>query len=274
MFYAQIVAASAHRARQPRPAAVNSFIFNKGIYGRKIAHIQGMKKLLGFSLMAVGLLCADSPAVNPAQQIYDAGIRQTAEGKLAEARGTLQGLIDAYPHDRLALDARGAIDATLLFEEGQARVKSGKYETGRVAFETLIAVYPENPLAERARQAVEAIAEKEKLTRPVIKSLEFRDFDAIPADAIRAELEAREVRLSVGQPCRPKDLEQAKVTLAEILAEKGVTHVRIEAQTRAIPPDSVAVIFSVEKPRASLLRSPWRIIHRSHPAADSQGAGI
>jgi hypothetical protein len=38
-----------------------------------------------------------------------------------------------------------------------------------------------------------------------------------------------------------------------------VAHVRVEARTRAVPPDSVAVIFTVEKSRASLLRSPWRL---------------
>ena len=102
-----------------------------------------MKKLLGFSLIAAALLYADAPVGESAREIYNTGIRQTAEGKLAEARTTLRGLVDVYPHDPLALEAKGAIDATLLFEEGQARVKTGKYDTARLAFETLIAVYPD-----------------------------------------------------------------------------------------------------------------------------------
>lgn len=218
-----------------------------------------MKRLLGLSLLAGTMLYADTSAANPARQLYDAGIQQTQEGKFETARTTLQTLVNSYPQDPLALQAKGAIDATLLFEDGQARAKAGKYETARVAFETLIAVYPENPLAERAKAAIAALAEKEKGNRPVVKAMEFRDLQAVPADEIRAAMEAREIRLSVGKPCRSKDIEQAKVALEEILAERGVANVRVEAQTRAIPPNAVDVIFTVEKSRASLLRSPWRL---------------
>lgn len=197
---------------------------------------------------------AAAPA-DTAGQLYDSGTRQLTEGKLADARTTFQTLLDLYPHDPLALDAKGAIDATLLYEEGQARAKSGKYETARVAFETLIVVYPENPLAARAKSAIEAIDDKEKVTRPVLRSVEFRDVAAIPVDEIRAEMDAREVRLSVGQPCRAKDVKQAKAALAEILAEKGVAHVKVEARTRTVSPHAVAVIFTVEKTHAWLWRS-------------------
>ncbi len=232
-----------------------------------------MKRILGLSLLAATLLCADTPAADPARRIYDAGMRQTEEGNFAGARTTLQTLVSAYPKDPLALEAKGAIDATLLFEEGQTRAKAGKYETARLAFETLIAVYPENPLAGRAKLAIAAIAEKEKVNRPVVKAMEFRDVPAVPAEEIRAAMEAREVRLTVGKPCRWKDIEQAKVALEEILAEKGVANARVEAQTRAIPPDAVAVIFTVEKPRTSVRRSPWRLAmagwHRVRPRTDA-----
>lgn len=228
--------------------------------------------------MAAALLHADTPAVNPATQLYATGIRQTEEGKLADARATLRTLVDTYPHDPLALDAKGAIDATLLFEDGQARVKAGKYQTARVAFETLIAVYPDNPLAARAKSAVDAICEKEKTSRPVVKSMEFRDVDAVPVDEIRAAMAAREVRLNVGQPCHPKDLQQAKAVLEEILTEKGVVHPRVEARLRTVPPDAVMVIFTVEKSRASVLGSPWRLAmagwRRVHPAAEAQSEGL
>jgi outer membrane protein assembly factor BamD (BamD/ComL family) len=216
-----------------------------------------MKSFLGSALLMTAMLyAADTP-----QKIYDTGIRQTAAGNLAEARNTLSEILDAYPHDALAVDARGAIDATMLFEEGQARAKAGRYETARVAFETLVAVYPENPLVPRAKAGIAALPAK-KQPRPVVQALEFRDVDAVPADDIRAEQDAREVRLSVGQTCRAKDVEQAKTVLGEILAEKGITHVRIEAQTRTLSPNAVAVVFTVEKPRASLL-TPWRMLHRT-----------
>jgi outer membrane protein assembly factor BamD (BamD/ComL family) len=130
--------------------------------GHKIALFTHMK-FLGFAILALAAaLQADTPAADSARQLYDSGMRQTAEGKLADARTTLQGLIDRYPKNPLAIDAKGAIDATLLFEEGQARAKAGKYETARVAYETLIAVYPENPLAAYAKSAIEGIARRKK----------------------------------------------------------------------------------------------------------------
>ena len=218
-------------------------------------------KLLGLPLlaMAAALLRADNTAVNPARQLYDTGIRQTEEGKLADARATLRTLLDTYPQNPLAVDAKGAIDATLLFEEGQTRAKAGKYATARVAFATLIAVYPESPLAARANACLEAIAGKEKASHPIVQSMEFRDVDGVPPDEIRAALEAREVRLTVGQPYRSKDVPQAKLAVEQILAERGLAHARVEAKMRAIAPNSVAVIFTVEKPHASMLGAPWRL---------------
>jgi tetratricopeptide (TPR) repeat protein len=237
-----------------------------------------MKRILGLSLLAATMVYAGTPAADPVRQLYEAGIRQTTEGNLDVARTTLQSLVDCYPKDPLALQAKGAIDATLLFEEGQARTKAGKYETARLAFETLIAVYPENPLAERAKPAIQTIAEKEGKSRPVVKTMEFRDVRTVPVEEIRAAMEEREVRLSVGKPCRPRDIERAKVALEEILAEKGMANVRVQAQTRAVPPNAVDVIFTVEKARASLLRSPWRLAmagwHRIRPGTDAQDSGL
>jgi outer membrane protein assembly factor BamA len=163
-----------------------------------------------------------------------------------------------YPRDPLALQAKGAIDATLLFEEGQARARAGKYETARPAFETLIAVYPENPLAKRAQPASAAIAEKEKANRRVVNALEFRDVGMLPAEEIAAGLEEREVRLRVGKPYRARDVEQARTAIEEIVAGNGAERVRIQAETRTVAPHAVDVIFTVEKPR-SLLRTPWRM---------------
>ena len=49
-----------------------------------------MKRLLGLSLLAGAMLYADTPATGPARQLYDAGIRQTQEGKFEVARTTLK----------------------------------------------------------------------------------------------------------------------------------------------------------------------------------------
>jgi predicted Zn-dependent protease len=235
-----------------------------------------MKRIIALCLFAATLLCADTPAAGPARLLYDTGIRQTAEGNFKAARATLQSLVDSYPKDPLAFEARGAIDAMLLFDEGQTRARAGKYETARVAFETLIAVYPENPLAARAKSALESLAGKAKARRPVVKAMEFRDVRAVPVEEIQAAMEAREVRLAVGRPCRPKDIEQARTALEEILAEKGVANARVEAQTRAVPPHAVDIIFTVERTRGSLLLAPWRLAmagwHRVRPAADPPDA--
>jgi 3-dehydroquinate synthase class II len=92
-----------------------------------------------------------------------------------------------------------------------------------------------------------------------VKALEFRDVGDVPVEEIRAGLEEREVRLAAGRPYRARDVEQATTALEEILAEKGMEHVRIQAQTRVAAPHAVEVIFTVEKTRTSLLRAPWRL---------------
>jgi len=236
-----------------------------------------MREFLGLALLA-GMALADTPGAGSARLLYDTGIRQTAEGKLEAARATLQTLVDNYPKDPLALDAKGAIDATLLFQEGQARARAGRYQAARLAFETLAAVYPENPLVERAKAALDALAEKEKANRRVVQALEFRHVRAVPVEDLRLALEEREIRLAVGQPYRSRDIWQAKMALGEILAEKGVSDVRIQAQTRAVPPGAVDVIFTVERLRGSLLRSPWRWAtagwRRVRPGSDGQDSGL
>jgi tetratricopeptide (TPR) repeat protein len=237
-----------------------------------------MRHILGLSLLAATMAFADTPA-DRAKQLFDTGIQQTTDGKFEAARATLKILVDNYPKDPLALQAKGAIDATLLFEEGQTRTKAGKYETARLAFETLIAVYPENPLVDKAKTALDTLAEKEKGSRKVVKAMEFRDVSVASADEIEAAMDAREVRLGVGRPYRSRDLEQAKTAVTEILAEKGVANARVQAQTRTVAPDAVDVIFTVEKTRASLLSSPWRLAlagwHRVRPgSAEPQDAGL
>lgn len=237
-----------------------------------------MKRILGLSLLAATMLFADAPVADPAKTLYETGLRQTSEGKFEVARTTLQTLVNSYPHDPLALQAKGAIDATMLYEEGQTRTKAGKYETARLAFETLIAVYPENPLVERAKAALTTLAEKEKGSHMVVKAMEFRDMHAVPVEVIRAAMAEREVRLSEGKPYRTRDIEQAKTVIEEVLSERGVQNIRVEAQTRAVRPDAVDVIFTAEKPRASLLKTPWRLAmagwHRVRPGSDSQDGGL
>lgn len=216
-----------------------------------------------FVLFFAGVVFAETPAAGPAQSLYDSGMRLTVEGKLADARTSFQDLIDLYPHNPLAIDAKGAIDATLLFEEGQARAKAGKFQTAHVAFETLIEVYPDNPLVDRAKTVLAAIDSKDRGSETVLQSVEFRHVAAVSVDEIRAQLDAREVRLTVGQPYRSKDVRQAKLALEEILAENGAGHVKIEARTRSVAPHQVAVIFTVEKPHS------W-IFHSRQPAAGAE----
>lgn len=225
-----------------------------------------MKCLVGLLFSAL-LLCADTPDAENARQLYDLGMRQTEAGKLADARGTFQVLADRYPRDPLAFKVEGAIDATLLFDEGQSLAKAGKYETARVAYTTLVEVYPESPLASRASAAMQALAAKEK-DRLVVNAVEFRDLKAISADEVRAAMDAREVRLRAGIPYRSKDIEQAKVVLEEILAERGIAKARIATQKRSVAHDAVKVIFTVEKPRGSLLPSP---LHWRRTRTDSAG---
>jgi hypothetical protein len=212
MFYAQIVAASAHRAdMDPAVRLHKSLCFQCLICGRKIALLTlGMKVSGDFDTAGGGPVARRHSGRRFRPTALRFGIRQTAEGKLADARATLQTWSIPIPQDPLALQAKGAIDATLLFEEGQARTKAGKYETARVAFETLIAVYPENPAGRRT---------PERPWRPL------REGKGLPAGGevagiprCRGGAGGGDSRRAGGpgsaperrQPCRSKDVEQAE----------------------------------------------------------------
>ena len=75
---------------------------------------------------------------------------------------------------------------------------------------------------------------------------------------------------------RTQLLDQWNATMAPF-AEDTCVHQFFEAQA-AKTPDAVAVIFTVEKSRASLLRSPWRLAmagwHLVRPPADALTTGI
>ncbi len=218
-----------------------------------------MNRFVGLSLFAAALLYADNPAATPASQLFHTGMQQIEQGNVAGGRATLANLLAVYPKDPLALQAKGAMDAADLLQEAQARLKAGKYDTARVAFRTLIAVYPESPLAARGKAALHGLEEKERSTARTVKAVEIRDVPNVPVEELRAAMDAREVRLSVGKPCHPKDVVQAKTALEEILVEKGLTNARVDAQTRAVSHDAVQVIFTFEKTHGSLLGAPWRL---------------
>jgi hypothetical protein len=201
-----------------------------------------MKTLAGLLL----LVCMGAPArsYDPAERLYEKSTKLLEKRRLEAARAMLQTLIHEYPYSPRAADARMAIDATLLFEEAEERLKAGQYGTARVAFETLIAVYPETCLAKPAAAQVKvAQARDEARPRILVRSIRFDGFDKVPVEDILKRFREREAALRVEAPYDPRDLEEARALLLELLAERGESDARIEVEVHQPRPQTVEIRF-------------------------------
>jgi hypothetical protein len=153
----------------------------------------------------------------------------------------------------LAVGFGGAADpARDLFDEAQRYMREGRFDTGRCALETLIGVYPESPLAAQAKAAIRASyqAEKRQSVTLTVRNIEIRRL-GIPYEEIRRQFDAHEVALAKGRAYDPRDVEQARAVLADLVAEKGSPGARIRMEARAVRPHRVDIVFSLVKERAA-----------------------
>ena len=163
-----------------------------------------------------------------AQLLFNTGVQDVESGKLDRARLTLQTLVNTYPNDPLAREAKDQLDAINLYEEGQDRMRQGRYQAAAFTFQTLTSVYPESTLAAMANEARRKAEEAhESLTvRLTVRSVDWKWLGLAPAE-IRKLFEDREVRLAAGREFDPRDVEQARVALTELLNAQIRTEARM-----------------------------------------------
>lgn len=151
----------------------------------------------------------------------------------------------------MACFAQTSDPAAQLYEEGQQRVRDGRYDTARVTFQTLIAVYPQSPFARQAAIAIRESLETERARsiRLTVRSVHIRKTGRLSEREIRRSFDECEVRLAPGRPYDPRDVEQARAALAEILVANGIAQPQIKTEARAIRRHSVAVILTVIPPK-------------------------
>jgi len=208
-----------------------------------------MKLLPGLLLIAAlapGRAVRDTDG---AGQLFEKGVKLAEKGRFESARATLQTLIDVYPGDSLAVEARHTIDATLLFEEGRERLKAGKYGTARVTFQTLVAVYPECFLAKQAERELR-VSEKLEQSQPgglLVRSIRYEQTQPVTVDEIQQRFREREVPLAAERRYNPREIEEARAALAELLAERGAAGARVQAETRIAGAHSLDVVFIVDR---------------------------
>ena len=146
----------------------------------------------------------------------------------------------------LLAQSAGLDDARALFAEGQDRLKAGQPGMAKVTFETLIAVYPECSLVDRAKEAIRE-AEEQEPKAPVVRALRFENFKKAMIDRILDRLKEREVALAVETPLDPRELEDARKVIEQLLAEDGVAKRNVLVATRELAPQRVAVTFRLVK---------------------------
>jgi hypothetical protein len=189
-------------------------------------------------LSLVVLLSAALPlaASDPAVHLYSHGIKLAERGKFASARAALEMLIQTYPESPLAAEAKNEIDASLLLEEGQERLKTGRGDTAQVALHTLLSVYPESSLVKQAKQTMR----KAEAAVPTVRSIRFENFPSVSPAEIQQSFDQREVGLAMQKPYDPREVEEARKVLTELLRRP------VEARTHVFS-RSVDVTFIAEK---------------------------
>jgi ribosomal protein L16/L10AE len=179
-------------------------------------------------------------ASDPAGHLYTHGIKLAERGKFQSARAALEMLIQTYPESPLAAEAKDEIDASLLLEEGQQRLKSGHGETARVALHTLISVYPESSLVKQAKQTMR----KAEATIPTVRYIRFENFPSVSPAEIQQRFDQREVGLEMQKPYDPRDVEEARQVLSELLARQ--VEVKTRVTSRGIDITFIAADASAE----------------------------
>ena len=148
----------------------------------------------------------------------------------------------------LTMPARHTVDAMLLFQDGQERLKAGKYGTAALAFHALISVYPESPLVDEAREAMRKAErmEQKREHAALVRSIRFENGGQVSVEEILERFREREVGLAVEERCHRRDVDEAKSVLAELLAERGVAHPRVEVAVRRHRARTVDVTFHLK----------------------------
>jgi tetratricopeptide (TPR) repeat protein len=184
-------------------------------------------------------------APDPARQLFDTGVKDVETGKLERARLTFQALIDTYPGNPLAYDAKAQIDATKLYEEGQDRMRQGRFEAAEFTFQTLLAVYPESPLVKQAENGMHAAAEAQHAltVRLTVRSVDLADV-GLDAGEVQTLFAEREVRLAAGKAFDPRDVEEARVAITEFLCERGAAGGQIRTEARMAGEHEVDVVLT------------------------------
>ncbi len=210
-----------------------------------------------------------------AARLWDSAIRSEETGNLDLARAAL-GVLAANGGSPFAARARNELDAIDLYIEGHARLQAGKAESASITFRTLVQVYPESPLAARAETASRVAAQQAPgASAPLVKAIEFKGKSPVGAAEILERFDEREINLAVERPLDVQGLAEARIVLRELLAERGESRARVKAETHAVAPHAVAVVFKSQQ--GSRLRSMLVLHHASRghsPARQSGNAGV
>jgi hypothetical protein len=202
-------------------------------------HRSGIERALGWGMTSV--ICF---FILAAQLLFDTGVKDVDSGKLERARLTLQTLVNTYPNDPLAADAKDEINAIELFAEGKDRMREGRYDAAEFTFQTLLSVYPKSQLVAQAEAAMRAASQ----ARAMSVNLTVRAVDlkaaGVPAVQVEKRFAEREVKLAAGKPFDPRDVDQARLALTELLSESGTTGAQIRTEARMAGAHEVDVVFT------------------------------
>jgi outer membrane protein assembly factor BamA len=80
--------------------------------------------------------------------------------------------------------------------------------------------------------------------RPVVRTIEFANFQPIKTEQILERLKAKGIRLAVERPLDSEEVAATQAALEKLLAENGRSGARVKAEITPLPPRAVKVAFT------------------------------
>jgi hypothetical protein len=108
-------------------------------------------------LAAAPVIAGNAAAIDPAQILFDLGVKSEAAGNLDGAKAALVTLVSTYHGDPLAERAKSELAALCLYQEAQAEVRNGKPNDGYAAYRLVARAFPESPLAALANESAKSL---------------------------------------------------------------------------------------------------------------------
>ena len=134
-----------------------------------------------------------------------------------------------------------------LYDRGVNAIADGWYEQGRQVLQSLVDTYPGSPYTPKARQAIAQSLNKQKLSAPKVRSIDFKGLNSVTITQVVERLRSSSADIELETPYDVARVNRAAAVLKQLLAERGHPNAAVTVATQSIPPGAIAIQFNVKE---------------------------